>query len=171
MSDSTAFRRVSVRDVSQPTVVPAALSVAMLERGVTADTPATIRVELRWTGEEEEEEEEVTLKGRPLQLPAVDDTSDPTIVLVRPGSFDRDEARPECWRVDKDPGEGFGRGLGLWVDEVERGDEFACEAEVWTDHRAEGCLPPGRYVFEDRTYVDEWDALAEWSFELEVTAS
>lgn len=166
MSDSTAFRRVSVPDVSLPTVIPAARSVETLTPAVTADTPATIRVELRWTGDER-----VTLKGirLPLELPAVDDASAPTIALVRPGSFDRDEARPECWRVDRDPDQGFGHGLGLWVDEVEPGDSFACDAEVWTDHRAEGCLPPGRYVFEDRTYVDEWDAVAEWEFALRVS--
>ncbi|NHN60399.1 MULTISPECIES: hypothetical protein [Halorussus] len=105
----------------------------------------------------------------PLQLPAVDDASDPTVALVRPGSFDRDGTRPECWRADRDPDEGFGRGLGLWVNEVERGDSFACEAEIWTDHRAEGCLPPGCYEFADRTHVVEWDAIAEWAFELRLT--
>jgi hypothetical protein len=166
MSDSTGFCRVSVADVSQPTVIPAAVSVDALAADVTAEPPATIRVELRWTGDEE-----VTMKGAPppLELPAVDDTSSPTIALVRPGSFDRDEARPERWRVDEDPDEGFGYGLGLWVDGVERGDEFACEAEVWTDHRSAACLPPGRYAFDGSVYVADWEAVGEWTFELELT--
>ena len=166
MSHSTAFRRVSVADVSQPTVIPATLSIETPTAEVTAEIPAKIRVELRWTGDEA-----VTLKGGPppLELPAVDDPPSPTVALVRPGSFDRDETRPECWRVDRDPDEGFGHHLGLRVDEVERGDEFACEAEVRTDHRAAGCLPPGRYVFEDGIYVEEWDAVAEWSFALRVS--
>ena len=166
MSDESPFRRVSVRDVSQPTVIPASLSVETLDGDATAETPATIRAELRWTGDEE-----VTLKGGPppITLPLVDDASSPTIALVRPGGFDRDETRPECWRVDRDSDEGFGSGLGLWASEVERGDEFAREAEVWTDHRATGCLAPGRYAFADRTYVDEWDAVAEWAFALRVS--
>ncbi|WP_435177041.1 hypothetical protein [Halorussus sp. AFM4] len=113
MTDKSPFRRVSVTDVSQPSVIPAELSVETLAGEVTVETPASVRVELRWTGDE-----------------------------------------------------GFGRGLGLWVDEVERGDEFTCEAEVWTDHRADGCLPPGRYAFADSTYVAERDAVAEWAFEL-----
>ncbi len=58
MSDESPFRRVSVADVSRPTVIPATLSVETLEGEVTAGTPASIRVELRWTGDEA-----VTLKA------------------------------------------------------------------------------------------------------------
>lgn len=165
MTDASVFRRVFVSDVAQPTVIPADLSVEMRRSEVTSDDPASVRAELRWVGDET-----VTLEGGPppMTLPLVDDVSNPTVALVPGGRFERDETRLECWRVDKDPQEGFGYALGLWFDEVERGDTFACEAEVWTDHRADDCLPSGRYTFEDRTHVEEWDAVAEWSFELEI---
>lgn len=169
MTSTTAFRHVSVSAVSQPTVVPANLAVEMLQSEVTSDAPAAVRVELRWTGEGG-----VRLEGGPLplELPAVDDPSSQTIALVRTGrGFDRDDSRPECWRVNKDSDEGFGYDLGLRVYDVERGDAFTCEAEVWTDHRADGCLPLGEYAFEGRIYVADWDAVAEWSFALEIAES
>lgn len=141
-------------------------SVDILREGVTRDAPAAIRVAFRWTGDEE-----VRLEGTlPLELPAVDDPSDPTLALVRPSrSFERDDSRPECWRIDRDESEGFGRGLGLPYRDVERGDSVACEAEVWTDHRSAGCLPPGRYAFDGSVYVADWDAVGEWAFELELS--
>ncbi|UPV75532.1 hypothetical protein M0R89_05560 [Halorussus limi] len=162
--DATPFRRVSVAEVPPPSVIPADLSVEMLNGDVTSETPATVRVELRWTGDEE-----VRLEGGPppLKLPVVDDVSNPTLALVPSDRFDRDDARPECWRVGKDPSEGYG--LGLWTGEVGPGDEFACEAQLWTDHRAEGCLPVGRYSFGGRSYVADWDAVAEWEFTLRVS--
>lgn len=166
--DSTPVRRVTAADAPSASVIPADLSVEMLESEVTSETPAALRVALRWTGDEE-----VRLEGGPppLDLPAVDDPSDPTLALVPTAgrSFDRDDDRPECWRVDRDPGEGFGSHLGLWTGEVGPDDEFAREAQVWTDHRTEGCLPVGRYGFSGRTYVADWEAVADWEFTLRVS--
>ncbi|WP_158058306.1 hypothetical protein [Halorussus halophilus] len=163
----TPFRRVSVSQVSQPTVIPAELSVEMQRSEVTKDDPASLRAELQWVGDED-----VTISSGAEQptmtLPLVDDVSNQTIALVPSGRFDRDETRPECWRVDKGPEEGFGYHLAAWFHEVELGDTFSREAEVWTDHRADGCLPPGRYTFEESCYVEEWEAIAKWSFELEI---
>lgn len=85
----------------------------------------------------------------PLEPPLTSDEPFPGLVLAAPGGFGRDADRPECWTPDRDAGEPFGHALGLARHRLESEDSLGVTAEVWTDHRSDGCLDEGEYRFED----------------------
>ncbi len=64
----------------------------------------------------------------------------------------RDEAKPECWRVDEDQSN-LGSHLAMPVNQLQPGEALTSEYEIWT-READKCLPAGTYTVKQQIRLE-----------------
>lgn len=166
-----AYAAASISDVRDEDVPPLSLDVELLEAGITSETPATLRVEVR-------NETDVTVTvGDPRSIgfdrarAAAD--GDALLLMNPPRAVDGDAA--DCWRLSEVDAP-MARTTEFRSAPIEPGASLEYTLEAWWDDARSdgGCFPTGTFAFGTGvTYEasdDRYDGggSAGWGFDLTV---
>lgn len=156
----------AVDDVDHDDLLSLGLAVEVLEAEITAETPATLRVEVR-----NESDESVTVgEARTIRFDlARSEGGDPQLVLL-PSAPNLDRDASDCWKLYE--GAPLERLAVSRTETLAPGESYGLVLEVWWDGQG-ACFPTGTFAFEtvvssSRSNQPSEGGERSWGFDLSI---